>query len=101
MSKLLVETCGPHILLHPTGIVVHHNRPTVIPAGSWAPYQMAQGNLTVLHPLPDEASDVEWSLWLRECGGDIPLAIASYLAKFTAEAEESGSQNKKARHHRA
>lgn len=89
MPKLLVETSGPHILLHPTGIVVHHNRPTVVPKTDWAPYEMSRGNLRVLHELPDDATDVEWSIWLRECEGDMDLAIASYVAKFSAPKEEA------------
>lgn len=80
--KLLVETTGPHILLHPQGQTVYHNRPTVVPDHQWVMVELGKNHLTILRRLPDDANDQEWAKWWKECDGDRELAIESYASSL-------------------
>ncbi len=87
MPKLLVETIGPHVLIHPTGAIVHYDRPTVVvDMPDWASFEIARSNLVVLERLPDQANDQEWALWLKESDGDVELARASYVSHLRGDA---------------
>ena len=82
MSYLLVETLGSRMLVHPTGAVVFHHRPTVVPNTDWVGHQIALNHLRVLAALGENATDQEWAEWLRASEGDVDLARDSYLSKL-------------------
>jgi len=82
--RAIVETTGSHMLMHPRSReTVSHNRPSVVMNDSFIHQHLAIGSVRILaRNLPPESSDEEWAEWLKNCDGDVDLAVASYVAKY-------------------
>jgi hypothetical protein len=82
--KSIVETTGDHMLIHvKTGESIHAHRPSVAEDDEFLHYQVGLRHLRILaRDLPSTVTDAEWAIWLKECDGDMDLAIASFVSSF-------------------
>jgi hypothetical protein len=86
--KLLVETTGDfQIYSGAPEQWARYNRPSVVKNTNFIQIQIANKNLTILHELPEEASDDDFAKALIACKGDKALAVASYKAEFEPKAK--------------
>lgn len=88
MSKLLVETTGDFQLVdfHVGGFVIPHDRPSVVTSTMFVQTNIANGRLSVLAELPDEADDAGFVEALKG-SKDAEVAIAAFKAEFEPKEE--------------
>lgn len=79
--KLLVETTGSFQFIY-AGERVPHNRPAVVAPNHFWDAEIVKKSLVALSPLSGEATDAEFVSTLKECEGDINLAVASMIDRF-------------------
>lgn len=88
--KMIVETTGPFQLSGSTmdgADVVPFNRPAVVQATSYIQMKAAAGQVKVLHQeVPMEATDEGFLEHWKECKGDVPLAVESFMSTFVKKA---------------
>lgn len=81
--KLLVETNGPFLKVDYTqgGLVIQSHRPTVVAQSEFVSTNVANGQLTVLGTVTDDATD---DAFLEAMAGSktIETAVAAFLAEF-------------------
>lgn len=94
MSKLLVETTGSFMLLDPIGQEIPFNRAAVVESSNFINLQVALDKIRILGKLKDEAADAEFVAYWRECDGDGPMAVESFLSKFSVDAVAEKSKPK-------
>jgi len=84
--KLIVETNGPfQLVIDGLDGFAHHERPSVVRQAHLFSQNAADGKLTVLGQVPDEASDLDFAgkyTDLLESEGDKLKAIAAYIKSF-------------------
>lgn len=80
--RMIVETTGDFQLVDAeTGFLVRFDRPSVPPVTSFI-QAMAGSKLRILGNVSDEATDEEFEVYLKESGGDVKLAMASFISAF-------------------
>lgn len=94
--KQIVQTTGNFMLVEPsTREVVESSRPCVVSKTSFFAERIGLNQLSSLGEVPDEASDIEFRDYWRDCGKDADMAVSSYIAKFQPEAEEEPEEPKR------
>jgi len=84
--KLLLETTGDFMLMDRSqDISIEADRPAVVSNTPFIEARLGMGNLRVLGQLNDEATDEEFKQYLRDCVGDVALAVESFLSSFGLE----------------
>jgi hypothetical protein len=83
--KYLVETTGQfHLYDVDARVKIRHEGLTVVAANSgFTERHTSNGNLRIVEQLTDEATDAEWVKWLAASDGNLALAQASFVSKFT------------------
>ena len=81
--KLLVETAGQFQFLDDeTGNVIRHDGYTVVPQTNLVAKFSLLGQLKLIAQLNDDATDAEWRAYVKECEGDLTLAVESFRSRF-------------------
>lgn len=82
-TMCIVATKNRATMLTPHFQTIHHNRPTVVRRTDFIDARVHEGDLTSLATnLPPEATDDAFKLYLKECKGDVKLAVESFCSKF-------------------
>lgn len=97
MEKILVETTGSFMLQDSNGQEVQANRPCVVRRSQFIHSRTALGQLKVLGQLKDEATDAEFLQYFRDSEGDAPLAVESFLSKFSVDAVSEKPKTRRGR----
>lgn len=85
--KNLVETTGDFMLVdRQQGLEIQSYRPAVAERTQFVDIHLGSGRLRVLSQLRDEATDEEFQRYVEESGGDVALAVDSFLSVYGPEA---------------
>ena len=96
--KFLAETTGSFGLLDlATGANVNATRPSVIPRSGFIDARIALGQITKIADVPADVTDEDFEAFWIDSGGDRDLAVASFLAQFSPEAEPASTPAPKQR----
>ena len=107
MTKLIVETKGPYQLsgsLMDGSDRVPHDRPAVVTQTTYIELRIksdVSGLRVLAEGLPDTATDAGFLDTLKECEGDVELAVEAYVSEVGADAgaepekKETAAERKK------
>lgn len=97
--KILIETTGSFMLVDPyTGEEINPHRPHVVTHTSFIDQRIASRQLHVVNAdLTDEATDAEFAEFWAESKGDAPLAIASFVSKFSSQDPEPAPKKRQSK----
>lgn len=87
--KVIARTREAIMLIDPTtGAEVANDRPYVVAFTPFFEARTGKGEIEVLETgLPDEATDAEFQVYLKDSDGNVDLAIAAFLSKGEPEAK--------------
>jgi hypothetical protein len=85
--KIIVKTTGSFSLYDPETLEpVNKERPHLVSNSQFFLLRMAAGQLKLLADnLPEHASDKDWADCLKQCDGDLELALEAFKAEMLAK----------------
>jgi hypothetical protein len=88
--KLLVQTTGQFQLQDDVSRqLIRASGYTLVVKTSFVEWRTACGQLKIVAQVGDAATDDEWSAYVKECKGDLTLAVASFKSAFPIDERDT------------